>query len=140
MITRTASVYFSGGRYVFAASTKMPEGFWQICHVSDAIETVETREIGKLTLDALSRSGGAVKGVFANSRASVAGKMLGFKSEKSFVGATRSVMVELDDRRVRVTRMDSDLSRALALRALNAEGDTIARRLRVAIAAQLAIK
>ena len=66
--------------------------------------------------------------------------MLGFKSEKSFVGATRSVMVELDDRRVRVTRMDSDLSRALALRALNAEGDTIARRLRVAIAAQLAIK
>lgn len=125
---------------MFAASTKMPEGFWQICHVSDAIETVETREIGKLTLDALSRSGGAVKGVFANSRASVAGKMLGFKSEKSFVGATRSVMVELDDRRVRVTRMDSDLSRALALRALNAEGDTIARRLRVAIAAQLAIK
>ena len=81
-----------------------------------------------------------MKGVFANSRASVAGKMLGFKSEKSFVGATRSVMVELDDRRVRVTRMDSDLSRALALRALNAEGDTIARRLRVAIAAQLAIK
>ena len=125
---------------MFAASTKMPEGFWQVCHVSDAIETVETREIGKLTLDALSRSGGAVKGVFANSRASVAGKMLGFKSEKSFVGATRSVMVELDDRRVRVTRMDSDLSRALALRALNAEGDTIARRLRVAIAAQLAIK
>ena len=125
---------------MFAASTKMPEGFWQVCHVSDAIETVEAREIGKLTLDALSRSGGAVKGVFANSRASVAGKMLGFKSEKSFVGATRSVMVELDDRRVRVTRMDSDLSRALALRALNAEGDTIARRLRVAIAAQLAIK
>ena len=125
---------------MFAASTKMPEGFWQICHVSDAIETVETREIGKLTLDALSRSGGVVKGVFADSRASVAGKMLGFKSEKSFVGATRSVMVELDDRRVRVTRMDSDLSRALALRALNAEGDTIARRLRVAIAAQLAIK
>ena len=125
---------------MFAASTKMPEGFWQVCHVSDAIETVETREIGKLTLDALSRSGGAVKGVFANSRASVAGKMLGFKSEKNFVGATRSVMVELDDRRVRVTRMDSDLSRALALRALNAEGDTIARRLRVAIAAQLAIK
>ena len=109
MITRTASVYFSGGRYVFAASTKMPEGFWQVCHVSDAIETVETREIGKLTLDALSRSGGAVKGVFANSRASVAGKMLGFKSEKSFVGATRSVMVEFDDGRVRVTRMDSDL-------------------------------
>ena len=125
---------------MFAASTKMPEGFWQVCHVSDAIETVEAREIGKLTLDALSRSGGAVKGVFANSRASVAGKMLGFKSEKNFVGATRSVMVELDDRRVRVTRMDSDLSRALALRALNAEGDTIARRLRVAIAAQLAIK
>ncbi len=56
MITRTASVYFSGGRYVFAASTKMPEGFWQVCHVSDAIETVETREIGELTLDALSRS------------------------------------------------------------------------------------
>ena len=125
---------------MFAASTKMPEGFWQVCHVSDAIETVEAREIGKLTLDALSRSGGAVKGVFANSRASIAGKMLGFKSEKNFVGATRSVMVELDDRRVRVTRMDSDLSRALALRALNAEGDTIARRLRVAIAAQLAIK
>ncbi len=94
---------------MFAASTKMPEGFWQVCHVSDAIETVETREIGKLTLDALSRSGGAVKGVFANSRASVAGKMLGFKSEKSFVGATRSVMVEFDDGRVRVTPMDSDL-------------------------------
>ena len=50
-----------------------------------------------------------MKGVFANSRASVAGKMLGFKSEKSFVGATRSVMVEFDDGRVRVTRMDSDL-------------------------------
>ena len=94
---------------MFAASTKMPEGFWQVCHVSDAIETVETREIGELTLDALSRSGGAVKGVFANSRASVAGKMLGFKSEKSFVGATRSVMVEFNDGRVRVTRMDSDL-------------------------------
>ena len=94
---------------MFAASTKMPEGFWQVCHVSDAIETVDAREIGKLTLDALSRSGGAVKGVFANSRASVAGKMLGFKSEKSFVGATRSVMVEFDDGRVRVTRMDSDL-------------------------------
>ena len=125
---------------MFAASTKMPEGFWQVCHVSDAIETLDTREIGKLVLDAMSRSGGAVKGVFANARASVAGKMLGFRSEKSFVGATRSVMVELDDRRVRVTRMDSDLSRALALRALNAEGDTIARRLRVAIAAQLAIK
>ena len=109
MITRSASVYFSEGRYVFTASTKMPQGFWRVCYVSGAVADVGTRELGELVLDALSRSGGAVEGVFATSKASLAGKALGFSTEKSFVGGTSSVTVELDDDRVRITRMESDL-------------------------------
>lgn len=109
MITRTASVYYAGGRYLLTASTKMPEGFWQVCYASDPVVGVGRRELGELVLDTLSRSGKVVDGLFASSRASVAGKILGFKSEKSFVAGTRAAMVELDDDRVRITRMDSDV-------------------------------